>query len=68
MNYGTHADNYTSLPYFTSAASIGQDRKEIDVYIIRLREAFEHFLSQDPFKILKKNAQLSVMIEEAKNE
>lgn len=55
-NYGTHANNYPSLPYFTSAASIGQSRKEIDIYIVRLREAFEHFLGKDPFKILMKNA------------
>ena len=65
QNYGTHANNYPSLPYFTSAASIGQSKKEIDVYIVRLREAFEHFLGQDPFKVMKKNAQLAKMIEDA---
>ena len=40
INYGTHANDYKKLPYFTSAASIGQTRREIDVYIVRLREAF----------------------------
>lgn len=44
-NYGTHANEYQKLPYFTSAASIGQSKREIDVYIARLREAFQHFLS-----------------------
>ena len=43
VNYGTHCDNYPSLPYFTSAAAIGQKRSEIDVYIQRLSDAFKHF-------------------------
>ena len=44
------------MPYFTSAASIGQTQAEIDVYILRLDEAFKHFKSADPFGIFKKNA------------
>ena len=44
------------MPFFTSAASIGQQKREIDVYILRLDEAFKHFYSADPFGIFKKNA------------
>ena len=65
INYGTHANEYAKLPYFTSAASIGQSKKEIDLYIIRLKEAFQHFSAQDPFGIMRKNAQLKDIISEA---
>jgi len=58
LNYGTHCENYASLPYFTSAASIGQRKSEIDIYIQRLGDAFKHFQSQDPFGILKRNGEL----------
>eukprot|EP00355_Strombidium_rassoulzadegani_P001953 CAMPEP_0168609556 /NCGR_PEP_ID=MMETSP0449_2-20121227/1275_1 /TAXON_ID=1082188 /ORGANISM="Strombidium rassoulzadegani, Strain ras09" /LENGTH=349 /DNA_ID=CAMNT_0008649719 /DNA_START=426 /DNA_END=1475 /DNA_ORIENTATION=- len=43
INYGTHCDDYADLPYFTSAASIGQTKREIDLYVHRLDEAFQHF-------------------------
>jgi len=36
FNYGTHCANYPHLPYFTSAAAIGQKKSEIDIYIVRL--------------------------------
>ena len=64
INYGTHANDYPSLPYFTSAASIGQTKREIDIYITRLEEAFQHFSAQDPFGIMKKNAELLELMEE----
>ena len=51
------------MPYFTAAASIGQKREEIDIFIQRLSEAFEHFLSADPFQILKNNAALKAEAE-----
>ena len=44
-NYGTHCLNYPSMPFFTSAASIGQEKREIDIYIVRLDDAFKHFNS-----------------------
>ena len=74
-NYGTHSNNYPCLPYFTAAAAIGQTKSEIDLFVVRLDEAFKHFYSSDPFGIFKKNAELmtvldahSELIEEAKEE
>lgn len=32
-NYGSHSEAYPNLPYFTAAASIGQSKREIDVFI-----------------------------------
>ena len=52
LNYGSHSEAYPHLPYFTSASSIGQTKGDIDLFIVRLREAFEHFLKQDPSKLL----------------
>ena len=49
-NYGTHSDNYPVLPYFTSAAAIGQSKHEIEVYIGRLDAAFKHFYSGEAIK------------------
>jgi hypothetical protein len=57
-NYGSNSETYPHLPYFTCAASIGQERSEIEVFIHRLREAFEHFSKGDPVKIFKVNAAL----------
>lgn len=39
-NYGSNIENYHTLPYFTVAAAIGLDRKEIDCFIVRLEETF----------------------------
>lgn len=44
MNYGSHCEAYPHLPYFTAAASVGQTKEDITLFIVRLREAFEHFL------------------------
>lgn len=46
-NYGSHSEAYPHLPYFTAAASIGQSKLEIDVFIQRLDEAFKYFYKQD---------------------
>lgn len=46
-NYGSHSEAYPNLPYFTAAASIGQTKREIDVFIQRLDEAFKYFYKQD---------------------
>lgn len=46
-NYGSHSEEYPNLPYFTAAASIGQSKREIDVFIQRLDEAFKYFYKQD---------------------
>ena len=40
-NYGSSAENYPNLPYFTTAAAIGMEKKEIDIYAKRLDEALE---------------------------
>jgi hypothetical protein len=32
-NYGTHCEDYPSLPYFTAAAAIGQTKQEIDLFL-----------------------------------
>ena len=68
LNYGSHSDCYPHLPYFTCAAAIGQTQEEIDVFILRMREAFEHFLKGDPGKILKQEALLLENEEEVKEE
>lgn len=47
-NYGSHSDAYPILPFFTAAASIGQTRQEIDLFITRLDDAFAKFRSQKP--------------------
>jgi len=57
-NYGSHCENYPNLPYFTAAASIGQTKEEIDLFLKKLRSAYEHFASQEPVAIFKNNAQL----------
>ena len=44
LNYGSHSEAYPHLPYFTAAASIGQSKAEIDLFIVKLKDAFEHFL------------------------
>ena len=64
LNYGTHAQNYPHLPYFTSASAIGQTKLEIDIYISRLDEAFAKFESQAPAEIFKQNAALLQIEEE----
>ena len=43
VNYGSHAENYPNLPFFTAAASIGQTQREIDLFITRLDDAFTKF-------------------------
>ena len=45
INYGAHCDNLPAdnLPYFTAAAAIGQTTEEIDIFIKRLDNAFDHF-------------------------
>ena len=53
QNYGSHCNNYPDLPYFTTAATIGQTREEIDIYLSRLEEALIHFTSGNPFSINK---------------
>jgi hypothetical protein len=58
------------LPYFTAAASIGQTKADIDLFIVRIRDAFEHFMKQEPKKLLEMEkfmAGLSIQ-EEAKQE
>ena len=40
LNYGSHSDAYPVLPFFNAAAAIGQTREEIDLFIVRLDEAF----------------------------
>ena len=45
-NYGSHCENYPHLPVFTAAAAMGQTRQEIDLFLSRLDEAFEHFKRQ----------------------
>ncbi len=52
-NYGSHSHAYPHLPYFTAAASIGQTKADIDLFIIRIREAFEHFMKQEPKKLIE---------------
>ena len=52
-NYGSHSECYPHLPYFTAAASIGQTKADIDLFIIRVREAFEHFYKQEPKKLIE---------------
>lgn len=59
LNYGSHSENYPFLPYFTCASSIGQKREEIDVFIVRMREAFEHFLKNDPQTIIMQGTLIS---------
>lgn len=44
-NYGSHSNNYPSLPYFTAAASIGQTKEEIAVFLEKLDDAFKKFKS-----------------------
>jgi O-phospho-L-seryl-tRNASec:L-selenocysteinyl-tRNA synthase len=39
-NYGSHIDNYPSLPYMTIACAIGMTKDEIDTFIVRLEESF----------------------------
>jgi hypothetical protein len=56
------------LPYFTAAASVGQTKEDIDLFISKLREAFEHFLKQDPSKNLKQEMLLLSLEEEEKKE
>jgi hypothetical protein len=56
------------MPFFTSAASIGQTKSEIDLYIVRLDEAFKHFNSADPFGIFKKQLELEKKENEKENE
>lgn len=48
VNYGSHADAYPVLPFFTAAAALGQTKQEIDLFIVRLDEAFTSFKSQRP--------------------
>ena len=67
-NYGTHCLVYPAMPFFTSAASIGQSKSEIDLYIVRLDEAFKHFNSADPFGIFKKQLELEKKENEKENE
>ncbi|CDW79188.1 o-phosphoseryl-trna selenium transferase [Stylonychia lemnae] len=52
LNYGSHSENYPFLPYFTCASAIGQKKEEIDVFVIRLQDAFENFLKNDPQMII----------------
>ena len=52
-NYGSHSQAYPHLPYFTAAASIGQTKGDIDLFIIRIRDAFEHFMKQEPKKLIE---------------
>jgi len=68
VNYGSHSNEYPHLPYFTCAAAIGQAKSEVDVFVVRMREAFEHFLKGDPSKILEQEALLVGVAEEAKEE
>eukprot|EP00347_Sterkiella_histriomuscorum_P002421 403368218 len=67
-NYGSHCENYPFLPYFTTAAAIGQKREEIDLFIIRMREAFEHFLKNDPTKILMSEGLIERQLESQEEE
>ena len=48
VNYGSHADEYPVLPFFTAASAIGQTHSEIDLFITRLDDAFTHFRAQKP--------------------
>ena len=52
-NYGSSCEKYPHLPYFTSAAAIGQNKEEIQVFVVRLREAFEKLLGTDAHIIIK---------------
>lgn len=65
VNYGSHSNNYPVLPFFTAAASIGQTRAEIDLFISRLDDAFTKFRSQRPDFILD---QKQIDVEESKDE
>ena len=40
-NYGSSSENYTYLPYFTTAAALGMSKKEIDIFAKRLDEALD---------------------------
>ena len=65
MNYGSHSDHFPVLPFFVAAAAIGQTQAEIDLFIVRLDDAFGKFRAQRP-DLLKELAPLEN--EEAKNE
>jgi len=67
-NYGSHSDAYPHLPYFTAAASVGQTKEDVALFIARLREAFEHFLKQDPSKLLLQQQMLMLAIEKQQEE
>ena len=41
-NWGSHHDCYPS-PYFTVAAAIGMERREVDVFLERLEKVFVKF-------------------------
>ena len=45
-NYGSSCCDYSSLPYFTCAAAIGQTKNEIDQFLSRLEDAFKHFYNK----------------------
>jgi O-phospho-L-seryl-tRNASec:L-selenocysteinyl-tRNA synthase len=45
-NYGSHSNEYPNLPYFTAAASIGQTKEEIELFLLRLDDAFEKFYKE----------------------
>lgn len=68
MNYGTHSESYPMLPYFTAAAAVGQTTQEIDLFLVRLDEAFAKFRSQAPKEILAQNAALIEQTEKEEKE
>ena len=41
-NYGSSSENYPLLPYMTVACAIGMKRDEIDCFIVKLEEVFNH--------------------------
>ena len=68
MNYGSHSQAYPHLPYFTAAASIGQTKTDIDLFIVRIREAFEHFYKQEPKKLIEMEKVMAGLSLEGKQE
>ena len=45
-NWGSHSNIYPHS-YFTAAAAIGMERREVDEFIQRLRKTFRKFLAKN---------------------